>query len=390
VPESSLELRYGMNPHQRASIRAAHGTLPLKVLNGKPSAINLMDAVNSWQLVRDLRTVSGLPAAASFKHVSPSGAALGQPLSQALRQAYAVDDLELTPLAEAYARARGTDPLCSYGDCVALSDPLDVSTALLLKREVSDVLVAPGHDPEALAIVCRKKGGNYLVLEVDPAYVPPPAEERDLFGLVLVQDRNTYLPDLDDLGTIITASQSLPDDARRDIALSLLVLKYTQSNSIGLAWQGQTLGVGAGQQSRIHCARIAADKADRWYLRQHPKVLSLRFHPGVRRPDRNNYLDAVVSGNADDLLARESDRVLASEPVRLSPEERADWLRTMQGVTLGSDGLIPFRDTIDRAHQSGVQYVAQTGGALRNEDVISAADAHGMVMVSTGTRLFHH
>ncbi len=385
-----LELRYGMNPHQRASIRSAKGPLPVKVLNGRPSAINLMDAMNAWQLVRDLRALAGLPAAASFKHVSPSGAALGLPLSNTLRQAYAVEDLELTPLAEAYARARGTDPLCSYGDCVALSDPLDVATALLLKREVSDVLVTPGYEPEALEIVRSKKSGAYLVLEVDPTYVPPQVEERDLFGMTLVQDRSTYLPDLDALGSIVTVNDTLMDAAKRDIALSLLVLKYTQSNSIALTWHGQTLGVGAGQQSRIHCARIAADKADRWYLRQHPKVLSLRFQHGVRRPDRNNYLDAVVSGNAEDLLAHEFDGMLASGPARLSPEERTDWLRTMEGVTLGSDALIPFRDTVDRAHQSGVQYVVQTGGALRNEDVILAADKYGMVMVCTGSRLFHH
>ena len=390
MSETGLELRYGMNPHQRASVRASGGSLPVRVLNGTPSAINLMDAVNSWQLVRELRQATGLPAAASFKHVSPSGAGLGLPLSGTLCKAYAVEDLELTPLAEAYTRARGTDPLCSYGDCAALSDPLDVQTARLLKREVSDVLVAPGYDPKALEIVRQKKGGTYLVLQVDPDYAPPPVEERDLFGMTLVQDRNTYVPDLNDLGTIVTASKTITDAARRDIALGLLVLKYTQSNSIVLTWQGQTLGVGAGQQSRIHCAGIAADKADRWYLRQHPKVLSLRFQSGARRPDRNNYIDAVVSGNSDDLLARESAKMLASEPVHLSPEERPDWLQTMEGTTLGSDGLIPFRDTIDRAHHSGVRYVAQTGGALRNEEVICAADEYNMVMVSTGTRLFHH
>jgi phosphoribosylaminoimidazolecarboxamide formyltransferase/IMP cyclohydrolase len=379
-----------MNPHQQAWVRTSSGPLPVRVLNGTPSAINLMDAVNGWQLVRELRQATGLPAAASFKHVSPSGAGLGLPLSETLRKAYAVEDLELTPLAEAYARARGTDPLCSYGDCAALSDPLDVQTARLLKREVSDVLVAPGYDPKALEIVREKKGGAYLVLEVDPTYYPPAVEERDLFGMTLVQDRNTYVPSVNDLGTIVTANKTISDAARRDIALGLLVLKYSQSNSIVLTWQGQTLGVGAGQQSRIHCARIAADKADRWYLRQHPKVLSLRFQSGVRRPDRNNYIDAVASGASDDLLARESAKMLASEPVRLSPEERSEWLRTMGEVTLGSDGLIPFRDTIDRAHQSGVRYVAQTGGALRNEEVTCAADEYDMVMVSTGTRLFHH
>jgi phosphoribosylaminoimidazolecarboxamide formyltransferase/IMP cyclohydrolase len=387
---TNIELRYGMNPHQRASIRSSGGSLPVRVLNGRPSAINLMDAMNSWQLVRELRQVTGMPAGASFKHVSPSGAAVGVPLPEVLRRAYAVDDLELTPLAEAYARARGTDPLCSYGDCATLSDPLDVATARLLKREVSDVLVAPGYDPEALEIVQQKKKGSYLVLEVDPGYSPPPVEERDVFGMTLAQDRNTWVPNQDDLGTAITTNQTLTDAARRDIAIALLVLKYTQSNSIVLVWQGQTLGVGAGQQSRVHCARIAADKADRWYLRQHPKALSLQFRPGVRRPDRNNYIDTMVSGDPDRLLAREAARVLASEPVALSPEERLDWLRALNGVTLASDGLIPFRDTIDRARHSGVRYVAQTGGALRNEDVIAAANEYGMVMISTGTRLFHH
>jgi len=387
---TNLALRYGMNPHQHASIRASGASLPVTVLNGKPSAINIMDAVNSWQLVHALRQTTGLPAAASFKHVSPSGAGLGRPLSETLRKAYAVDDLELTPLAEAYARARGTDPLCSYGDCAALSDPLDVQTARLLKREVSDVLIAPDFDPEALEIVRQKKGGAYLVLKADPNYIPPGTEERDLFGMTLVQDRNTHVPQVETLGSVVTTNAALPYDARRDILLSLLVLKYTQSNSIVVAWQGQTLGVGAGQQSRIDCARIAAGKAARWYLRQHPKVLSLRFRSGVRRPDRNNCIDTVVRSGLNDLPRPDIGDMVVTQPVCLSREESREWLGTMKETTLGSDGLIPFRDTIDCAHGVGVRYVAQPGGALRNEEVIAAANDHGMVMLCTGTRLFHH
>jgi phosphoribosylaminoimidazolecarboxamide formyltransferase/IMP cyclohydrolase len=390
MSDSRLVLRYGFNPHQAASISSAKGPLPFRVLNGTPSAINLMDAMNAWQLVRELGQALGLPAAASFKHVSPAGAALGLPLPPPLAQACLVDDMELSPLAQAYARARGTDRLSSYGDCAALSEPLDAATAALLRREVSDVLIAPGFDAGALDIVKRKKGSRYLVLEVDPDFLPPPREQRDLFGMILEQDRNTFVPGPQDLRDIVTINRDLAEDARRDALLSLIVLKYTQSNSIVLAWQGQTIGVGAGQQSRLHCARIAANKADLWFLRQHPRALELRFRPRVRRPERDNAVETFLSQESAQHAVSGLVEVLTEVPPRLTAGERADWLRTMQGVTLGSDALIPFRDTLDRCARSGVRYVVQAGGAARDEQVLAAANEHGMVMIHTGIRLFHH
>jgi len=390
MSDSRLVLRCGFNPHQAASISSTKGPLPFRVINGTPSAINLMDAMNAWQLARELRQALRLPAAASFKHVSPAGAAVGLPLPPTLAQACFVDDMELSPLAQAYARARGTDRLSSYGDCAALSDPLDAATADLIRREVSDVLIAPGFEAGTLAVIRRKKGGRYVVLEVAPGYVPPAREQRDLFGMTLEQDRNTFMPRPEDLRDIVTRNRDLPEDARRDVLLSLIVLKYTQSNSIALAWQGQTIGVGAGQQSRLHCARVAANKADLWFLRQHPRALGLRFEPGVRRPERDNAIETFLSQESDEHAISSLADVLTEVPPRLSLEERADWLRTMHGVTLGSDALIPFRDTLDRCARSGVRYVAQAGGAVRDEQVLAAANEHGMVMVHTGVRLFHH
>lgn len=390
MSDTELTLRYGFNPHQPARLRALGDQLPFRLLNGQPSAINLMDALNAWQLVRELRQATGLPAAASFKHVSPAGAGLGLPLPPALAQAYFVDDVELSPLAQAYARARGTDRLSSYGDCAAVSDPLDPATAELLRREVSDVIIAPGFAPGTLDVLRGKKGGRYVILEVDPSYAPAPVEQRDLFGAALEQARNTTLPNADQLGEIVTRRRDLADAALRDMLVSLVVLKYTQSNSIVLAWQGQTIGVGAGQQSRLHCARIAANKADLWWLRQHPRALELRFKPGTKRPERDNAIEAFLAPDTDEPALRSLAEIAVALPPRLTDSERRDWLAGMTGVTLGSDALIPFRDTLDRAARSGVGYVVQAGGAMRDDAVRAAADEHGMVMVYTGVRLFHH
>lgn len=384
-----LPLRYGTNPHQAACLRG-DGPLPIRVLNGAPSAINVLDAANAWQLVKELHQALGLPAAASFKHVSPSGAGLGLPLDEALRQSYFLEEVELSPLASAYARARGTDPLSSYGDCAALSEPLDMATAHLLRREVSNVLIAPGFEPGALEVVRQKQDGRYLVLEVDPEYLPPAVEARDVFGMTLEQDRNTFVPSDDDLTTIVTTNRELPEEAKRNALVGLLVLKYTQSNSIAVTYGGQTIGVGAGQQSRLHCARIACDKADRWFLRQHPRLRALSFRPGIKRTDRNNAVEVLLTEEPDSPSWRRLDTVLESVPRPLSEAERAAWLGRLAGATLSSDALIPFRDTLDRAARSGVRYVVQAGGALRDEQTVAAANEYGMVMVYTGTRLFHH
>jgi phosphoribosylaminoimidazolecarboxamide formyltransferase/IMP cyclohydrolase len=356
----TLELRYGINPHQvPARVFMADGSrLPFEVLNGAPGFINLLDALNAWQLVRELRQVVGLPAAASFKHVSPAGAAVGVPLTDALRRAYCVGADELSPLAAAYARARGADRVSSYGDWAALSDVVDVATARLLRREVSDGVIAPDYEPAALDVLRAKRAGKYTVLRIDATYQPPAVETRQVFGITFEQARNTYLP----------AASDVPETARRDVLIAQLVLKYTQSNSVCLVVDGQVIGNGAGQQSRIHCTRIACDKADLWYLRQHPAVLD-RAWP-ADRVDRDNAID---------------------EFARALPEaERRAWLSTLHCVTLGSDAFIPFRDNIDRAAQSGVRYVVQPGGGVREEDIVAACDEHGMTMFRTGVRLFHH
>jgi phosphoribosylaminoimidazolecarboxamide formyltransferase/IMP cyclohydrolase len=391
VGDTEIRLRYGCNPHQKpARVHVEKGALPIKVLNGSPGYINLLDALNSWQLVRELKQALALPAAASFKHVSPAGAAVGIPLNAALRKACFVDDLELSPLATAYARARGADRMSSFGDWVALSDPMDVSTARLLRREVSDGVIAPGYEPEALALLREKRGGRYNVVEIDPRYEPPDMETREVFGLVFEQQRNQLAAGAGMLSQIVTAEQTLPDSARRDLILLLTALKYTQSNSVGLAVDGQLIGMGAGQQSRIHCTRLASAKADTWFLRQHPAVLGLRFEPGIGRPARDNAIDQYLR---DDLTAAERKawgEAFAEVPQQLTAPQKREWLDRLQDVALGSDAYFPFRDNIDRAKQSGVSYVVQPGGSLRDEEVIQACNEYGMVMAFSGVRLFHH
>ncbi len=386
-----LPLRYGMNPHQTpARVYVKSGELPLTVLNGAPGYINLLDALNAWQLVRELRAALDLPAAASFKHVSPSGAAVATPLNDRLRKAYFVEDLELSPLATAYARARGADRMSSFGDFAALSDPVDLPTAQLLAREVSDGVIAPGYAAEALEVLKQKKGGKYVILQIDAGYTPPPMESREVFGITFEQRRHDRTVTPQDLTNIVTANKDLPESALRDMMLAWIVLKYTQSNSVCYALDGQVIGVGAGQQSRVHCTRLAGLKADLWWLRQHPKVLGLKFRPGIKRPDRDNAIDQYLQPDVTEAEKRGWGEVFAEEPPPLSPEERRAWLDQLTGVTLGSDAFFPFRDSIDRAARSGVRYVLQPGGSARDEEVIRACDEYGMVMVFSGVRLFHH
>lgn len=387
----SLTLRYGMNPHQKpARVFVNQGALPFQPLNGTPGYINLLDALNGWQLVRELKMALGLPAAASFKHVSPAGAAVGVPLSDTLRRAYFVGEMELSPLAAAYARARGADRVSSFGDWVALSDVCDEATALLIKPEVSDGVIAPGFTPQALDILKAKKGGGYRILQIDPDYQSPALEQRQVFGVTLEQGHNDYLPAPADLTNIVTTQKTLSEAAQRDIILALIALKYTQSNSVCYAYQGQIIGMGAGQQSRIHCTRLAGTKADLWFLRQHPRTLDLPFRPKLGRPDKDNATDQFLLENLTPAEEAIWQKAFSDVPTRLTAEEKRAWLDQQSGVTLGSDAFFPFRDSLDRAHQSGVSYVAQPGGSLRDEDVIAAANEHNMVMVMTGTRLFHH
>jgi phosphoribosylaminoimidazolecarboxamide formyltransferase/IMP cyclohydrolase len=384
-------LRYGMNPHQApARAHMDKEPLPFKVINGLPGYINLLDALNSWQLVQELSAITGLPSAASFKHVSPAGAGLGLPLTEELRRAYFVEGLELSPLAAAYARARGADRVSSFGDWVALSETVDVATANLLRREISDGVIAPGFEPRALEILKRKQGGKYRMLLVDPSYEPPQMENRQIFGVNLEQARNSSRMDPDQMGEISTKNQMLPDSARQDLIVAQVALKYTQSNSMCLVVDGQVIGMGAGQQSRIHCTRLAASKADTWFLRQHPDVLDLRFRDGLGRPERDNAIDGFLR---DDLSAAEEEVWKAAFeviPKRLSPVTKMDWLNRAKDVAMGSDAFIPFRDNIDRAAMSGVGYVIQPGGSLRDNDVVDACDQYDMVMVFSGVRLFHH
>jgi len=380
VSRRELPLRYGMNPHQapaRASV--ADGAFPLEVLNGIPSYINFLDALNAWQLVRELGAATKLPAAASFKHTAPAGVAPGLLLPKSLARACRVVDLELTPLASAYARARGADRLASFGDLAALSEPVDLATAHLLTREVSDGVIAPSYEEEALAMLRRKKGGRYLVMAIDPFWQPPSVERRDLFGITLEQPRNDAPIAL---GQIVTQRCALPDDAQRDLLLAATTLKYTPSNSICLALDGQAIGVGAGQQSRILCTRLACEKAERWWLRQHPRSLMLRYKAGLSRPERDNAVEAWLRG--------EPAAALIDSPASLTEDERQEWIEQMREVTLASDGLIPFRDNIDRAAKTGVTYVWQPGGSSRESEVLAAADEHGMVMCHAALRLFHH
>lgn len=388
-----LMLKYGCNPNQKPSrIFMQDGReLPIEVLNGRPGYINFLDAFNSWQLVRELKEATGLPAAASFKHVSPAGAAVAVPMSDTLKKIYFVDDLELSPIATAYARARGADRMSSYGDWVALSDVCDKETATLLAREVSDGIIAPGYTDEALEILKTKRKGTYNVVKIDPDYRPAPVEHKDVFGVTFEQGRNELKIDEELLKNIVTEKKDLPEDAKRDLIISLIALKYTQSNSVCYAKDGQAIGIGAGQQSRIHCTRLAGNKADIWYLRQHPKVIGLKFKEGIRRPDRDNTIDVYISDEYMDVLADGVwEQFFAEKPEVLTREEKRAWLDTMTGVSLGSDAFFPFGDNIERARKSGVQYVAEPGGSIRDDNVIDTCNKYGMVMAFTGLRLFHH
>jgi phosphoribosylaminoimidazolecarboxamide formyltransferase/IMP cyclohydrolase len=364
--------------------------LPMQVLGGSPGYINLLDALNAWQLVRELQQATGLPAAASFKHVSPSGAAVGVALTDILRKIYFVDDLELSPLAEAYARARGTDRMSSFGDFIALSNQVDVSTARLIAREVSDGIIAPSFDPQALEILKSKKNGKYAVIQMDPEYQPEATETRQVFGVTFEQGRHNRPVTEADFSNIVTERKELPEAARRDLAIAWITLKYTQSNSVLYVKDGQAIGIGAGQQSRVHCARLAGSKADLWYLRQHPRVLELPFQAGIRRPDRDNAIDQYLQPEVTPAEKAHWSRVFSSIPAQLTGQERRAWLDTLTGVSLGSDAFFPFRDSIDRAARSGVRYVVQPGGSNRDEDVIRACNEYGMSMVFSGVRLFHH
>lgn len=388
-----LMLKYGCNPNQKPSrIFMQDGSeLPIEVLNGRPGYINFLDAFNSWQLVRELKEATGLPAAASFKHVSPAGAAVAVPMSDTLKKIYFVDDLELSPIATAYARARGADRMSSYGDWVALSDVCDKETATLLAREVSDGIIAPGYTDEALAILKTKRKGSYNVVKIDPDYRPAPVEHKDVFGVTFEQGRNELKINEELLQNIVTENKELPEDAKRDLIISLIALKYTQSNSVCYAKDGQAIGIGAGQQSRIHCTRLAGNKADIWYLRQHPKVLGLKFKEGIRRPDRDNTIDVYISDEYMDVLADGAwEQFFAEKPEPLTCEEKRAWLDTMTGVSLGSDAFFPFGDNIERARKSGVQYVAEPGGSIRDDNVIETCNKYGMTMAFIGLRLFHH
>ena len=390
---TELELKYGCNPNQKPSkIFMKEGELPITVLNGKPGYINLLDALNSWQLVKELKEATGLPSAASFKHVSPAGAAVGLPLSDTDRKIYFVEQQgELSPIACAYIRARGADRLCSYGDWAALSDICDADTANYLKGEVSDGIIAPGYTDEALEILRSKKKGNYNVVQIDPEYVPAEIECKDVFGVTFQQGRNNYKISRELLSNIVTANKDLPDQAAIDMMVALITLKYTQSNSVCYVKDGQAIGVGAGQQSRIHCTRLAGNKADNWYLRQHPKVLGLQFVDDIRRPDRDNAIDIYTSDEYMDVLAEgEWQKVFKVKPEVLTAEEKRSWIETQSGVTCGSDAFFPFGDNVKRAYKSGVEYIVEPGGSIRDDNVIETADSYGMVMVFTGMRLFHH
>jgi len=387
-----LELKYGCNPNQKpARIFAKAGELPLAVLGGKPGYINFLDALNGWQLVRELRIATGLPAAASFKHVSPAGAAVGLPLSGALRKAYFVKDEALSPLACAYARARGADRMSSFGDWICLSDPCDASTARLILPEVSDGVIAPGFDPEALEMLRAKRGGGYNIVQIDPDYMPEALEGKDVFGVTFEQERNALAIDDAFFANAVSARKDLPAEARRDLAVAMIALKYTQSNSVCYVKDGQAIGIGAGQQSRIHCTRLAGDKADSWWLRQHEKALNLPFRNALKRPDRDNAIDRYIGSESEALLVDGAWQALFTRrPEALTGGEKRAWLAGLSGVSLGSDAFFPFSDNIDRAARSGVRYVAEPGGSVRDGAVIEACDRHGMTLCFTGIRLFHH
>jgi phosphoribosylaminoimidazolecarboxamide formyltransferase/IMP cyclohydrolase len=386
-----LTLKYGCNPHQKPSKLHMNGAeLPFRILNGGPGYINLLDALNSWQLVRELSQVLKMPAATSFKHVSPAGAAVGLPLNDVLKKVYFAEDIELSPLASAYVRARGADRMSSFGDWAALSDTVDVETAKVLKREVSDGVIAPGYAPEALEILKAKKGGKYNVVEIDRSYEPQETETRNVFGITFEQMRNAVIPGYEDLKNIVTEIKTIPEEAKRDLIISMITLKYTQSNSVCYVHDGQVIGNGAGQQSRIHCTRLAGDKADLWYLRQHPAVAGLKFREGLGRPEKDNAIDLFLR---DDITGNELKAwtgMFEKVPERLTREEKSKWLTGLKGVSLGSDAFFPFRDNIDRAYRSGVGYIVQPGGSVRDRDVINACNEYGIAMAYSGIRLFHH
>ena len=388
-----LELKYGCNPNQKPSrIYMEEGALPIQVLNGKPGYINFLDAFNGWQLVSELKKATGLPAATSFKHVSPAGAAVGLPLSDTLAKIYWVDDLgELSPLACAYARARGADRMSSYGDFIALSDVCDVSTANMIKREVSDGVIAPGYEPEALEILKSKKRGNYNVIQIDPSYIPAPIEKKQVFGITFEQGRNELNIDDKFFDNIVTENKELTEEAKRDLAISMITLKYTQSNSVCYVKDGQAIGIGAGQQSRIHCTRLAGQKADNWWLRQSPQVMGLQFKDEIRRADRDNAIDIYMGDEYMDVLADGVwENTFKVKPEVFTREEKRAWLDKLTDVALGSDAFFPFGDNIERAHKSGVKYIAQPGGSIRDDNVIETCDKYGIEMSFTGIRLFHH
>ena len=387
-----LELKYGCNPNQKpARIFMEEGELPIQVLNGKPGYINFLDALNSWQLVKELKEATGLPAAASFKHVSPAGAAVGTPLSDVEKKIYFAEGMELSPIACAYVRARGADRLCSYGDWAALSDVCDAATARYLALEVSDGVIAPGYTDEALEILKTKRKGGYNVVQIDPDYVPREVEHKDVFGITFEQGRNNFAINESLLNNIVTDSKELPDSAKRDMLVALITLKYTQSNSVCYVKDGQAIGVGAGQQSRIHCTRLAGNKADNWLLRQHPKVLGLQFVDGIRRPDRDNAIDVYISDEYEDVLAEGVwQNTFKVKPEVLTAEEKKAWIATQSGVTVGSDAFFPFGDNVERARKSGVRYIVQPGGSIRDDHVIATCNKYGIVMAFTGMRLFHH
>ncbi len=387
-----LELKYGCNPNQKpARVFMKEGELPFTVLNGKPGYINLLDAMNSWQLVQELKEATGLPAAASFKHVSPAGAAVAAPLSDLLQKVYFVEGVELSPIATAYIRARGADRMSSYGDFVALSDECDAQTASFLAREVSDGIIAPSYSPEALEILKGKRKGTYLVLQMDKAYEPAELEQKEVFGITFEQKRNTVKLDEECLKDIPTQNKVIDEAAKRDLLIALITLKYTQSNSVCYAKDGQAIGIGAGQQSRVHCTRLAGNKADVWHLRQHPKVLALPFKAEVRRPDRDNAIDVYISEEWEDLLEIDDwKRVFTEKPEPLTREEKKEYLKGITGVSLGSDAFFPFGDNVERAHKSGVSYIAQSGGSIRDDNVIETADKYNIAMAFTHIRLFHH
>ncbi len=390
---TELELKYGCNPNQKpARIFMKEGELPIQVLSGRPGYINFLDAFNGWQLVKELKRATGLPAATSFKHVSPAGAAVGLPLSETLRRIYFVPDgLELSPLACAYARARGADRMSSFGDWISLSDVCDVSTAMLIKPEVSDGIIAPGYEPEALEILKSKRKGNYNIVQIDPDYEPAKLEQKDVYGITFEQERNELHITDDFFANVVTENRDLPEAALRDLAISMITLKYTQSNSVCYVKDGQAIGIGAGQQSRIHCTRLAGDKANNWWLRQHEKTLQLPFLPTLKNPDRDNAIDRYISDEPEDVLADGIWQTLFTEkPVEFTREEKKQWLAKLTDVSLGSDAFFPFPDNIDRAYRSGVKYIAEPGGSVRDDIVIEACNKYGIAMAFTGLRLFHH